>query len=110
MQEKMTVNSQVLLFLFLAGFVSAVLSFFVCVRFGTRLIKRIAELRYHYLVWSVIIFILLLNLISNGVLGLVVCISGALIARVAIRGKVMKSHAMGCLIVPTILFYLTKFM
>lgn len=110
MQEFFVLSAQSMLFLFVAGFLSAVVSFFVCLRFGTRIIKHIATLNYGHLVRIVVFAILMLNFVSNGVLGVVVCVSGALISRVAIRSKSMKSHAMGCLIVPTLIGYVLRAM
>ncbi len=97
---------EVMLFnLFLAGFLAAILSFYACMFLSSRVFNSISKINYPALVKGVILLTLGLNFAANGFLGLFVCIIGAGVSRFAIKKKVMKSQCMGCLIIPTLFFY-----
>lgn len=108
LSDILTITVDDLILFFSAGFMSAVISFFVCIKFGVHIFNFVEKLNYTHLVLFAVLFIFGMNILFNGFAGIIVCILGALISRFAIKSKVMKSHAMGCLMIPTIIFYFSK--
>ena len=92
--------------LFAVGFTSAVVSFLLINFLGSKIIKLVTKLDYQKLTLACSGFILLINFLFNGFYGLVVCAAGAVISKKAVETKVMKSHCMGVLILPTLINYL----
>lgn len=92
--------------LFGIGFLSAVIAFMAINYFGPRIIKTVSKLDYKKLTVSCACFVILVNFVFNGYLGVVICFAGAIISKKAVETGIMKSHCMGVLILPTLVYYL----
>ena len=91
----------VVVFLF-AGSVSV----FLTLWFSKIFSKFIVKVNYKMLVISIILFIFGMSLFLNGWLGLIVLITSAAIGLIAPLKGIGRNHAMGCLILPVILYFL----
>jgi putative membrane protein len=67
--------------------------------------KFIVKIKYNYIVWSIIGFIVLLTLYFDSVIGLIVLVTATAIGLIASFWGVGKNHLMGCLILPVILYF-----
>jgi putative membrane protein len=85
-----------------AGSVSVFLVLFFAKIFS----KLISKVNYRLLVVSIIIFVFFMCILINGWLGTVVLITSAAIGLIAPLKGIARSNAMGCLILPVILYML----
>ncbi len=86
----------------IAGSVSVFLVLFFAKIFS----KIVSRVNYRLLVISVIGFVFFMCLILNGFVGLLILITSATIGLIAPLKGIARSHAMGCLILPVILYLL----
>lgn len=91
----------VVVFLF-AGSVSV----FLTLWFSKIFSKFIVKVNYKMLVISIILFIFGMSLFLNGWLGIIVLITSAAIGLIAPLKGIGRNHAMGCLILPVILYFI----
>jgi TctA family transporter len=80
------------------------ISVFLVLFFAKIFSKLISRVNYRLLVISIIIFICLMSLLINGWLGLIVLMTSAAIGLIAPLKGIARNHAMGCLILPVILY------
>jgi putative membrane protein len=84
----------------LAGSVAVFLTLFFSKVFS----KLISRVNYRVLVISVIAFIFMMSMIINGPIGVIVLLTAAAIGLIAPIKNIGRNHAMGCLILPVILY------
>ncbi len=106
LQEFGTISFSDLMVLFAIGFLSSVICFFLVNSVGKKIMSKISGMNYSKLALICISFILFVNFAFNGFLGIVACAAGAIISKKAVDSKIMKSHCMGVLIMPTLINYL----
>ncbi len=80
-------------------------SVFLTLWFAKIFSKIIINVNYKLLVVSIIVFIFLMSLFLNGWLGLVVLITASAIGLIAPLKGIGRNHAMACLILPVILYF-----
>lgn len=85
-----------------AGGVATILTLY----FSRIFAKLIVKVNYHYLVWSIIGFIVLLTFYFDGFIGLLILITATAIGLAASLLGVGKNHLMGCLVLPVILYFI----
>ena len=68
--------------------------------------RLVVRVNYRALVLSIIVFITLLALVFDGVIGLLILVTATAIGLMAASWGIAKSHLLGCLLVPVILFFL----
>ncbi|MBD3202883.1 hypothetical protein GF327_01200 [Candidatus Woesearchaeota archaeon] len=68
--------------------------------------KLIVKVNYKMLVVSIIIFIFAMSLFLNGPIGILVLFTSTAIGLIAPLKNIGRNHAMGCLILPVILYFL----
>ncbi|MBS1267185.1 MAG: hypothetical protein MAG795_01157 [Candidatus Woesearchaeota archaeon] len=93
----------ILIFVFLiAGSVSVLLTLWFSKIFSNLIVK----VNYKRLVISVISLIFIMSLVLNGPIGIIVLITGAAIGLIAPLKDIGRNHAMGCLILPVLSYFL----
>lgn len=93
----------ILIFVFLvAGSISVFLTLFFSKIFS----RLIVQVNYKVLVISIIVFIFLMSILLNGWIGIIVLITSTAIGLIAPLKGIGRNHAMGCLILPVILYFL----
>ncbi len=98
-------GEHVLIFLatvLISGGIAAILT----LRIGKVFSKYISKINYKLLVWSVITMIILLTFILTGVKGILIIIVSTAIGIIPAIIKVTRVHAMGCLLLPVIFYFI----
>lgn len=97
--------SQMLLFLgiaLIAGGIATILT----IHFSKLFARMIVKIDYALLVWCILAFIVLLTYYFDSFLGLVILFTAASIGLLGSSWCIAKSHLMGCLLVPVILYFI----
>ncbi len=94
-----------LVLLMMAALATAMLSVVLVLKTAGVIITRIHSISYKGLNFSIIIFLLAAVAILTGPLGLMVSFAGTLLGIAAIKMGIKRSHMMGFLIFPTILYF-----
>ena len=94
----------VLLLVGVICFVSGIAAF-LTMFLGKRIPSFLAKLNYKYLSLSVIIFVLIMILLLTGVYGLLIAFTSASIGLLCAFLEIRRSHCMGVLLIPSILFF-----
>jgi len=83
-----------------AGSIAVFLVLFLSKKFS----KLIVKVNYKILVLSIIGFIILMGIILNGPIGILVLITSTAIGLIAPLKNIGRNHAMGCLLVPVMIY------
>lgn len=94
-----------LIFMLLIAIAAGVLAFFATLFLSKLFAKFISKINYKIINAATIIFIFALVFAVTGFVGILVLIASTLIGLLPIVFNCNRSHAMGCLILPTIIFY-----
>lgn len=86
----------------IAGSVAVLLTLF----FSKVFAKIVVKVNYKVLLISIISFIIIMTLVLNGLVGILVLITSTAIGVIAPLKGIGRNHAMGCLILPVILYYI----
>jgi len=86
--------------------VSGIIAFFISIFLARRFAKKIAKVNYVLISKIVLIFLTVVVLFFSGIKGFFVFIVSTLAGIYCISLKVRRTQMMGCLLVPTIIFYL----
>ncbi|MBI4167485.1 MAG: tripartite tricarboxylate transporter permease, partial [Candidatus Aenigmarchaeota archaeon] len=78
---------------------------FVCLKISSRALDAMRKINYSLVSRSVIVFICLLVFLFSGAAGLLVLFTATSIGLLCERLGVKRMHCMGCLLLPTILFF-----
>jgi len=95
-----------ILLLISVSLISVGISAILTIHLGNKILKIIKKFPYSKISLAVLFFLLLLCFIFTGFVGFFVLCIGAFIGLIAPLSKIKRSHCMGVLIVPVILFYL----
>lgn len=88
---------------------SGLLSFFLTLKISKLIASKINSINYTYISIVTLLFILTLTLFISGFLGIIVLVVSTSLGLFAVSINVSRSHLLGCLMLPTILFYLPSF-
>jgi len=86
--------------------ISGIAAFFLTNFLAKNFSKRISKINYSKLSFGVLIILVLITLFFSGILGFLVFIVSACLGLVCIFLNIRRTHLMGCLLLPTILYYL----
>lgn len=101
-----TLNIPLLILLLACTLISGVLSALLAFQIGKLFSRYINKINYQLLLGAIMIFIVFLTIILSGWLGLfILCVSTAL-GFISPIVKVARTHAMGCLLLPVILYFI----
>lgn len=94
-----------LIILLLVILISGLISFFLTKKLTKFFSKKIEKLNYSLLSKGILIFLLIIVFIISGITGVVVLIASTLTGIYCNGLPVKKTHMMGCLLIPTIIYY-----
>ncbi|MEM4397070.1 MAG: tripartite tricarboxylate transporter permease [Candidatus Woesearchaeota archaeon] len=100
------IDFQIFLILIFVMLFSGSISIFLVFYFSKIFTKIILKINYQILVLVIIFFIFLMSFILNGLLGILILISSTSIGLLAPLKGVARNHAMGCLLLPVIFYFL----
>lgn len=95
-----------LLYLLIAVLLSGGLSYISTLWLGRVYANRITRLPYHTILTAVLFFIVTLVIVFTGLTGLIIFLVGSCIGLIPVLWGVRRSHCMGVLIIPVILYFL----
>jgi putative membrane protein len=105
-QNLIKLDMRSLLIIFLACFISAIISFILAKETSKIFARNIGKISYSKISIAVLIFLTIIVLLFSSFLGFLVYLTSTLIGLLAIESGIKKSCMMSCLLVPTILLYL----
>jgi len=86
--------------------ISASLAVYLTLKIGKLFARHITKINYRKLVYSIIIFITILVFMMTGFIGLAVLVTSTAIGIIPAIIKVTRTQAMGCLLLPVILYFI----
>ncbi|MCK9568325.1 tripartite tricarboxylate transporter permease [Candidatus Pacearchaeota archaeon] len=98
-------SGEVLILILLAILISGIISFFVTKFLAGVLSKKITRIDYSKLSIATLIFLIIIVFAISGFLGLLVLIASTLLGIFCNSLNVKKTNMMGCLLLPTIIYY-----
>ena len=98
-----------LILILFACLLSGVFSFFIAINISKFFAKRISQVDYSKLSMIILIILTLAVLVFSGLLGFFVYLASTILGLLAIYLEIKKGHLMGCLLIPSILYYLPIF-
>lgn len=101
-------SGKILLILLISVLISGIISFFITKYLSKLLSKKIGKINYTLLSAITLIFLIIVVFKLSGFLGLLVLIASTLVGIYCNSLKIKKTQMMGCLLVPTMLFYFLK--
>ena len=99
-------STKLLILIIFAITFSGIFSFFLTIKISKIISRKIEKINYQRLSILTIIFLTFLVTIFTGLLGLLIFIISTLIGVYCISLGVRRTNLMGCLLIPTIIFYL----
>lgn len=101
-----TFSWQILVLILFVVLISGLIAFFLTIFLARIFSQKITKIDYGKLSLIVIVILFILTFIVSGFFGLIVLIVSALTGIYCISLNVRRTHMMGCLLLPTIIFYL----
>jgi putative membrane protein len=98
-------SGQVLILILLAILISGIISFFVTKFLAKVLSKKIDKINYTKISLFTLIFLIIIVFVISGFLGLLVLVASTLLGIFCNSLNVKKTNMMGCLLLPTIIYY-----
>jgi putative membrane protein len=99
-------SEKILILILIVTLISGIISFFLTISLAKLFSTKIGSLNYS-LLSSITLFVLILVIfLVSGYLGILVFLISTLTGIFCISLEVKRTHMMGCLLIPTILFYL----
>ena len=84
---------------------TAGISSLVTLYLGKKIPKFLVRLNYRYLCFTVILFLIIMVFFITGVYGLLILFTSTSIGLLAVNLGIKRSHCMGCLLIPSLLFF-----
>jgi TctA family transporter len=100
----LVLDSQKFLVLVLSMLIAGSISVFLVLFFAKIFSNLIEKVNYRLLVVSIMIFIFMMCMLLNGFIGILILLTAAAIGLIAPLKGIGRNHAMGCLILPVIMY------
>ena len=101
-----TISSQNLIIILITIFLSGIIAFFIGISLSKIFSKNINKISYTKLTFIIISIIFIVNLIFTNWLGILVLLTSTTLGLFAISSNTRRINLMGCLILPSIIYYL----
>jgi putative membrane protein len=105
-QEILTLTRADILIISISVLFVSILAFFLAKKVSFIFAKNIAKINYTKLSYLILIIISIAVIFFSGFLGFLVFLASTSLGLLAIYAEVRKGHLMGCLLIPSILYYL----
>jgi len=87
-------------------FFSGIFSVIIAVKIAKLFAKYISKINYRLLSAGVIVLLGIIVLVFSGILGIILLTASSILGLLCIKLGIRRTHLMGCLIIPAIVFYL----
>jgi len=101
-----TISKEQLILIIVTIIFSSILAFILTIYLSKKLLRKIHKINYSKISFTTLFVLFILTLIISGFLGIIILIISTLTGIYCIKQKVRRTQMMGCLLLPTILFYL----
>lgn len=101
-------SSGILVLIFISVLISGIISFFLTKFLAGYFSKNIKRINYTLLSLTTLLILVNIIVIFSGFRGLIILIISSITGIYCISLKVRRTNMMGCLLIPVIIFYLTK--
>lgn len=101
-----SLSIQILILILIAVLLSGIIAFFITKSLAKLFSKKITQINYPLLSKIALIILAIIVFLVSGFLGLLILIISTLTGIYCISLEVKRTNMMGCLLIPTILFYL----
>ncbi len=101
-----TLSGKILLLILITTIFAGIIAFFITIFLAKLFSEKITKINYTYLASATLIILTIIVFLVSGFLGLGILIASTLTGIYSISLKVRRTQMMGCLLIPTILFYL----
>ena len=101
------ITPQILFYILLTIIISSFLAFFLGIYLSKAFSKSLNKINYQLLSLIIISILIIINLLFSNTLGFVVLLTSSSLGVFAILSKARRINLMGCLLLPTIIFYLS---
>ena len=101
-----TLNYKILILILSTTLIAGIFSFFLTIYLAKIFSTKIENLNYTKLSLLILIFLTILIFLISTIYGILIFISATLLGIFCIKIGVRKTNMMGCLLIPTIIFYL----
>lgn len=102
-----SLSSSHLLIIFISIIFSAFIAFFLGILIARYSSQFLSKIPYRLLSIFVLIFLILVSFLLSGFLGIVIVLSGSFLGLFALKSDIRRINLMGCLLLPTIIYYLS---
>lgn len=99
------ISLEILILILISILISGIISFFIAKSFAKIFSKKIDKINYTKLSIGILIFTMVVVLLISGIKGFVVLIASTFWGIFCNSLNVKKTHMMGCLLLPTIIYY-----
>lgn len=103
-----TLSWKLLLLILFAVIISGIISFFLVKILAKFFAQKISKINYSVLSIATLIFLIIIVIIFSGFFGMIVLIASTLVGMYCNSLPVKKTHMMGCLLIPTLIYYFTQ--
>ena len=100
------VNARTIFLFAVAALIAGGIATILALKLAKVFSRFVEKVPYFWLSIGVLSFLLVLSFVFSGVLGVITIIIATAVGLIAPLNEVSRSHAMGCLLLPVILFYL----
>ncbi|VVB82758.1 Tripartite tricarboxylate transporter TctA family protein [uncultured archaeon] len=100
-----TPSWKILILILFSVLISGIISFFLTKFLAKFFSQKINKINYFLLSVATLIFLMIIVLIFSGFLGLLILVASTLVGIYCNSLPVKKTHMMGCLLIPTIIYY-----
>ncbi len=101
-----TISWQILILILAVVFISGIISFFTAMFLAKLFSRKITKINYTTISTITLIFLSIIIFLFSGFLGLAILTASTFTGIYCIRLKVRRTQMMGCLLIPTIIWYL----
>ncbi len=105
-QELMTLNLRSVIIILSAAIIAGGIALFLGIRIGRIFSRLISRINYKKIVIAIILLVVVLTVLLTGPLGLFILIIATAIGVLPALWKVSRTHTMGCLLLPVILYFI----
>lgn len=104
--ELITIDNSNYYILLFCGFLACVIGSYFLIKTSIFVSKKTEWFNNKYVTYGVITFVTILTFLFNGFAGLIILSLSTILGYFCVKNNVRRSQLLGCLVIPTILFYI----
>lgn len=101
-----TISPKLIFLILITIFITGIILIPITIILSKKISNKINKINYKSLSYLVLIILIIIVLIFSGVTGLIILVSSASLGIICFYLEIRRTHLMGCLMIPTLIFYL----